>query len=459
LMVLTFGIINTNAQSLYKVNLQDLKVFEGTYAFGENSTLQIAASPIDTMLYALIGTARYKLRPYAKDIFLNNSNQEVRFVRYENRIEGYKVKDNQPDRLYKFLSSNVTFSDNMWYPRPPGSKYKYSVPEKKNDGLSTGPLTGSGLDVSLINKMIERITDGTYPNVHSILIVKDGKLILEEYFYEYSANTLHQLRSASKTFVSAMTGLAVQNHYIKSLDDHVVSYFPEYQIRNANAQKSTITIKNMLTQQSGLACNDSDPNSIGNETKIYPTKDWVQTVLDLPMDFLPGERAQYCSGNTLVLGKIVEKASKLSLHNFAKKYFFAPLGTTDFKWDFLLNQSNQEEFGQLYLKPRDMAKFGLVYLNGGKWNGKQILAADYISQSLAKHSVVDGIDYGYLWWCEPLTANGVKYQGMAAKGNGGQRIFLWPEQNMVAVITAGNYNAQSPANKMLIECVLSGLKK
>jgi CubicO group peptidase (beta-lactamase class C family) len=106
-----------------------------------------------------------------------------------------------------------------------------------------------------------------------------------------------------------------------------------------------------------------------------------------------------------------------------------------------------------------MAKFGLLYLNGGKWNGKQIIDKDYVSQSLKKYSVIDGIDYGYLWWCEDLTANGVKYQGMAAKGNGGQRIFIWPGLNMVAVVTAGNYNEQSPANKLLIECVLGGLKK
>lgn len=451
--------MGASAQSTYEVNLQELKTFEGTYAYGENSTLQIAASPADTVLYALIGVAKYKLRPFAKDIFLNNGNQQVQFVRHGNKIAGYKVKDGQPDKLYKLLSPHVTFSANMWYPRPPGSKYKYATPEKKDDGLSTGPLTGSGLDIGLINKMIERITDGTYPNVHSILIVKDGKLVLEEYFYEYDANTLHQLRSASKTFISATTILAVENRYIKSLDDHVVSYFPEYQIQNLNPQKNAITIKNMLTQQSGLSCNDSDPNSVGNETKIYPTKDWVKTVLDLPMDGLPGEKAQYCSGNTLVLGKIVEKASKQPLHEFAKKYLFDPLGTTDFKWDFILDQNNQDEFGQLYLKPRDMAKFGLLYLNGGKWNGRQIISPDYISQSLAKHSVVDSIDYGYIWWRESMTAGGVAYPGIAAKGNGGQRIFLWPEYNMVAVVTAGNYNTQSPANKMLIECVLNGLEK
>lgn len=454
-----FGFVGTNAQSVYKVNLQDLKTFEGTYAYTENSTLQLAASPKDTMLYALIGTAKYKLRPYSKDIFLNNGKQQVQFIRQGSKIAGYKVKDGQPEKLYKLLSSNVDFSDSIWYPRPLGSRYQYSIPSERNDGLTPGQLTSSGLDTSVISKMIERIMDGTYANVHSILIIKDGKLVLEEYFYEYNVNKLHELRSASKTFISALVGVAAAQGFIKGLDDQVTSYFPEYQIQNLNPQKSAITIRNMLTQQSGLACNDRDPNSLGNETKIYPTEDWTRSVLNLPMDGKPGKKAQYCSGNSLILGKMIENSSKQTLHNFAGKYLFTPLGVNDFKWDFVLDQSHQDDFGQLYLKPRDMAKLGLVYLNGGKWNGKQVIPKDYVSQSLTKHSAVDGIDYGYLWWCESLTAGGVKYEGMAAKGNGGQRIFLWPKQNIVAVITAGNYNTQSPANKMLIECVLNGLKK
>lgn len=112
-MIITYGFAGADAQSLYKVNLQDLKTFEGTYAYTENTTLQIAASPRDTMLYALIGTAKYKLRPYGKDVFLNNSNQQVQFIRHKDRIVGYKVKDDQPDNLYKLLSSNVNFSDKI----------------------------------------------------------------------------------------------------------------------------------------------------------------------------------------------------------------------------------------------------------------------------------------------------------------------------------------------------------
>lgn len=461
LLLLIFPICaeGVQAQSAYKADFSDLKKWEGTYEYIGNSTLQIAASPKDTMLYALIGAARYKLRPFKKDIFLNGGNQEVEFLSDAKHISGYKVKDGQPDKLYKLLTNKVTFSDSIWYAKPLGYSYAYKAPVARKDGLPVGSLAGSDLDADLIHKMIDRIIDGTYPNIHSVLLIKDGKLILEEYFYEYHADKLHELRSASKTFTSALVGAAVSNGFIKSLDDKVLTYFPDYQFRNLTPQKEAITIKNMLTQQSGLACNDYDSNSPGNETKIYRTADWVKTILDLPMAGEPGDKADYCSGNTIVLGKIVEKSSKSSLYDFAGKYLFGPLGVKNFRWDFITDQQHQDDFGQVYLKPRDMAKLGLLYLNGGNWKGTQILPKQYVAQSLMKHAVVDGIDYGYLWWRESLTASGIRYDGMAAKGNGGQRIFIWPEQNMVAVVTGGNYNTQSPANKMLIECVLSGLKK
>ncbi|HEV7378684.1 MAG TPA: serine hydrolase, partial [Dyadobacter sp.] len=170
------------------------------------------------------------------------------------------------------------------------------------------------------------------------------------------------------------------------------------QLQNLDAQKQAITIRNILTQQSGLACNDYDQNSPGNETKIYQTDDWIKSILDLPMDGNPGQKPNYCSGNTIVLGGIIERASKSSLSDFAAKFLFNPLGIRSFKWDFITDNKHQDDFGQVHLRPRDMAKLGLLYLNHGNWLGEQIIPQEYVHQSLTKQSVVDGIDYGYLWW-------------------------------------------------------------
>lgn len=450
------------SQSSYKVTYQQLKVYEGTYEFGDHSTLEIAASPKDTLLYAIIGTARYKLRPLMKDVFYNNGNQAVQFVWDGKKIAGYKVADDHPDILYKLVSKKVTFSDKIWFARDTGGKpftYHYNVPADLRDGLETGSIINSGLDTALIRTLMNRIVDGTYQNVHSVLLLKNGKLVLEEYFYEYDVKKLHEQRSATKSFVSALTGIAVAQGLIKSADDKVLSYFPEYQPANMDERKRSLALQNLLTQRSGFACNDHDSKSPGNETKVYATDDWIRYMLDLPMIDDPGSNGSYCSGNVILLNRIVEKASQRSLYDFARDNLFSKIGVRNFKWEFVPGKSHAEGFAQLYLRPRDMAKFGLLYLNGGQWKGQQVIAKEWVEQSLTKHSVVDGIDYGYLWWCEPLTANGVTYNGVAAKGNGGQRIFLWPALNMLAVVTAGNYNTQSPSNKLLIECILAGVKK
>jgi CubicO group peptidase (beta-lactamase class C family) len=462
LAVVTFSLIccDGKTQSAYKPSFETLKQYEGTYEYKNNVTLQMVVSPKDTILYALIGDGRYKLTSFDKDVFLDGGKHEVRFVA-SSQGYGYKIKDETPDQFYKRLSANVTADKRMWSARPEGSaafRWRYHKPAVQSDGLETGLLSESGLDTALIHLLVNRIVDGTYPEVHSVLIMKDGKLVLEEYFYDYDINTKHQLRSATKSFTGALVGIATDKHFIKQKNQTVLSFFPEYKIENPDARKNAITIENLLTQQSGFACNDHDGNSPGNETKIYPTHDWIKTLLDLPMSYEPGHEAQYCSGNVLVLNRIVEKATHQPLHSFAKENLFDKLGVKDFDWDFVPDETHQASFSQLHLRPRDMLKFGKLYLDGGKWNGEQIISKTWTDATFKQQSTVDGIGYSYLWWCENLTANGKVFHGVAAKGNGGQRIFIWPDENMIAVVTAGNYNAQSPANKLLIECVLSGVR-
>ncbi|WPV70271.1 serine hydrolase [Chitinophaga sp. LS1] len=414
--------------------------YNGTYEYSDPATLQIATSPKDHQLYAIIKESKYLLKVYNKDTFLNGSNQQVIFKRDNNKITGYTVDGH----TYRRLNNTVTF---QWYARK-DTHWNYRIPADRHDGLTPGSLNTSGVDTARIHTLISRIIDNSYPDVHSILLVKDGKLILEEYFYGYTENTTHQLRSATKSVSSAMIGLAIQKGLINSVQDKVVSFFPDYNI--TDSIKNTITIRDLMTQQSGFACDDTDPNSPGNEVKIYPTDDWIKYILNLPMTHIPGTTAAYCSGNTLLIDRIVEKASGQSLSAFAKDNLFAPLGITRFKWNFQPDKTQQDEFGQLYLRPRDMAKIGMLFLNKGKWKEKQLIPEAFVQESFSKQSVVEDIDYGYTWWLETLK----NIPGIAAKGNGGQRIFIWPGLNMVAVITAGNYNQQSPANRLLIECVL-----
>ena len=185
---------------------------------------------------------------------------------------------------------------------------------------------------------------------------------------------------------------------------------------------------------------------------MYDSEDWVKFILDLPMAGKPGSRASYCTGGVVTLGRIVEKATGKKLAEFADSVLFKPLGVTQFGWNFNIVSS-----GMLELTPVDMAKFGLLYLNGGRYGGQQIISDTWVKASLTKHSTIGGINYGYLWWLEPLNAEGKKVDGMAAKGNGGQRIYIWPELNAVTVITGSNYNRESPSTHLLQKYVLPSL--
>jgi CubicO group peptidase (beta-lactamase class C family) len=173
----------------------------------------------------------------------------------------------------------------------------------------------------------------------------------------------------------------------------------------------------------------------------------------------PSGKGMYCSGNPIILGRIIEKSTKQSLPDFAKHTLFKEMDVQNFKWSFKTDPSSAETFCQLYLTPRDMAKFGLLYLNGGVWNGKQVISKVWISQSFSKHSVVQGVDYGFLWWIKYLEADGKRYYGKAAQGNGGQKIYIWEDLDLVTVITGGNYNSQSPSDELIMKYILPSFTK
>ncbi|HYE54110.1 MAG TPA: serine hydrolase, partial [Chitinophagaceae bacterium] len=311
-LLLQFVPLLSLAQPDYKPTYADLKQYEGKYEYHGGTTLEIAASPKDLKLYAILDQARYPLTPARKDLFLNSGKQEVEFKRNaSNAIIGYIVKDGQSLRVFRLLSKQVSFPEGMWYARKNAASYKYARPAELGDGLKTGSLEGTGLNADSLVKMVNKIADETHPFIHSVLIIKNGKLVFEEYFYEYGQPTLHQIRSATKSFVSALVGIAIGKGLIKSKHEPIASFFPEY---NLSEEKKQITIEHMLNNQSGLDCNDHDGNSPGNETKMYPTADWVKFILELPMAGKPGQEARYCSGNVVTLKRIIEKASGKSLY-------------------------------------------------------------------------------------------------------------------------------------------------
>lgn len=322
----------------------------------------------------------------------------------------------------------------------PDIRYKYVVPEQLEDGLAVSSLESAGISPAYLEELTNQINVDTYKNIHGLIIVKNNQLVYENYFHGYERTRLHNLYSASKSVNSALIGIAHDKGLIKDLDQKVVAYFPEYlPLANADPRKQEITIKHLLTMSSGLECNDWNSNSRGQEEKAYKEDDVVKFTLDLPMVSNSGKNATYCSGGVIMLANIISKVAGEPHATFADRNLLAPLGITHYKWGF--REKRQDRPDQIFLEPRDMAKFGMLFLNGGKWQGKQIISEEWVNASTQKQINLQGFDYGYLWWRHTFKLNSQSIETFSAQGNGGQFIFVFPSLQMIAVMTGGNINS------------------
>ena len=435
---------------------ESLLDYEGKYEYIGQSTLTLEASEFDTILYAVIDRAKYPLKQISKDSFLNNQNSPVIFQRVENKVISYQA-DGQ---TFKLLDTD--FEKMEFLPRRKlfgkSNNYKYQKPQQLNDGLEIGDIYNDIDNPSLIFQMIKETIDGNYPDVHSILIYKNNKLVLEEYFYGYDTNTPHQLRSATKPFIGGVLGIAIDKEFIKSEKDKLLPYFiSSYpQIANLDDEKKEITIENFLMYRHGMDCENNNPESKGNEQSMMQSENWVKYTLDLPMVAKPGKSSSYCTGCALTLGSLVEIATDKNIENFAKENLFDPLGISNYDWTFEPNKASMTNYSQLKITPRDLVKLAKMYKDGGRWKGKQIISESWIKKTFD----MDEGDYGYLWEHKYFVINGKKFNSYLASGNGGQKINIWPELDMITVFTGANYNSyqlygkSTPPNEIIPKYIL-----
>jgi CubicO group peptidase (beta-lactamase class C family) len=338
------------------------------------------------------------------------------------------------------------------YPRvdskgQPQYEYVYHVPEDTGDGWEATSLEVEGVDVERVKELVRNILDGKFEHIHSVLLVKNGKLILEEYFYGYDRDKKHQLRSATKSVTSILVGIAKDQNTIKSVDQKLYDFFPEYEEIDWSAPKNKITLKHVLTMAAGLDWNEWTFPDNDTRSSIYGmarSDDWIEFVLNRDSLHSPGEIFAYSSGLSLVLGAILKNKTGLYANEFAEKYLFRPLGISEFSWQQGPNGMVYTSGGErgLWLRPRDMAKIGLLFINRGNWKGQQIVSAEWVNESTKPHinAFFGGSEYGYQWWCgERVFGNrtvGVYY----AAGRGGQYIFVCPSLDLVAVFTSKVYS-------------------
>ena len=355
----------------------------------------------------------------------------------------------------------------------------YQVPPTTNDGWSTASLSDIGMDDEPINELLRRLDQDDGHNIQSLLVVKNGKLVLEVYYpgvdmtvtdnlyfikKDFDRDTPHCLASASKSITSVLFGIAMDQGYVADLDEKMFANFTDYP-ELSDADKDEITLRQMLTMTTGLAWNETYPfnDRRNNLNAMFFNPNPVQFALEKPLVAKPGEAFIYNSGVTNVLGELINRKTGTSLVEFAGENLFAPLGITSYKWLSFPNAPQMAlASSALYMKPRDMAKIGQLYLQEGIWDGKQVVSAQWVQISTTE-SVVEPINYspafhntgyGYLWWRGKFANEGT--ETIYAAGYGGQYIFIMPEIDTVIVLTGSNFFEDYSFNLDVIDTYILG---
>ena len=325
----------------------------------------------------------------------------------------------------------------------PQYEYTYQVPEETGDGWEIAALHEEGVDSEKINELIRSILNKRFKNIHSVVLVKNGKLILDEYFYGYDRDAKHELHSVSKSITSILVGIAIDQEMIPGVDEKVYDFFPEYKGSRWIYQKYDIAVEHVLTMSAGIDWDEQSHRLTDRRNDIVAMiygDDWLQYVLNKKQIEAPGKRFNYSGGLNVLLGGIIKNSSDLYADTFAEKYLFGPLGISDYRWgrhpDGTINTQ-----GGLSLRPRDMAKIGYLFLKGGRWQGRQIVSRNWVNASTKAHiPAYYGLGYGYQWYRGHATVNSKVFETFFAWGRGGQFIFVIPEFDLVAVFTSRPYD-------------------
>jgi CubicO group peptidase (beta-lactamase class C family) len=351
-----------------------------------------------------------------------------------------------------------------------------SVPRQTGDGWQMASLNEVGISEEKISQAVAHIHDGTYQNVHSILIIKDGKLVFEEYFdgyvfdyngdeyrgafTEFGIDTTHNLASVTKSVTSALVGIAIDQGLIEGVDESMFAFFSEYASLN-DEKKDKITLYHLLTMTSGLEWNEMElsyGNTRNDLIQLFIVSDPKEYILSKPVVSEPGTDWYYNGGGTNLLGEIIREVSGLRMDEFAEAYLFDPLDITNYEWDYI-NPDMVHASGNLRLRPRDMAKFGYLFLNRGVWKGERVISEAWIEESTKGHvspSWADG--YGYQWWLKTYRSGSTSVDSFYAAGWGGQRIIVFPSLDMVLVFTGGNYVGQEPVDEIIVRYILPAVQ-
>lgn len=337
-------------------------------------------------------------------------------------------------------------------PPPP---YAYAIPGQVNDGWATGHLADNGFDADIVIDMMERIIDGTYPGIDAVAIARNETLVLastlrtelDEYdgWIDNKMIDRHIMHSTSKSVTSALVGIAIDQGYIESVDVLFYSLFRYPQFENWDSRKAEMTLEDALTMRLGLEWDEwSAPyGSADNDLQILTSQnqDYAKALLDLPLISDPGTSFTYNTAATIAIGEALQVAVGVPMQDYAEVHLFRPLQIHLAEWATTPTELPNGGSG-LFLRTRDMLKFGQLFISGGVWNGEQVISPQWTSGSVTRHVGLDWTytsGYGYQWWLDRFTFNGTSIDSWSTRGFGGQYIFCVPALQLVVAFTGQNY--------------------
>ncbi len=308
----------------------------------------------------------------------------------------------------------------------------------------------AGAQAPDLDAITAAIKAGDYKQVTSVLVARHGSVVYERYFDEAGPAGLRNTRSATKTVTGMLVGAAVDRGLL-SPQKRVLDYFQDRMpLEHPDPRKAKITVEDFLTMSSLLECDDENPYSRGNEERMYLVEDWVKFTLDLPIKGFPewqtppekspyGRAWSYCTAGPTTLGPLIARAVKEPLQSFAQRVLFGPLGITDASWQFTPLHDAMTG-GGLQLSTRDLWKLGQLYLDAGRWEGRQVISRSWVQRSVEPHANArPDTDYGYLWWLQTFHVEGKSVRTWGMYGTGGNKLYVLPDAGTVVVITTTNY--------------------
>jgi CubicO group peptidase (beta-lactamase class C family) len=317
-----------------------------------------------------------------------------------------------------------------------GSDWEWPASTPESQGLDPEPLA------ELVKLMREGVR---FPRLNALLIVRHGFLVVEEYFRGFKADRVHTLQSVSKSFTSALVGIAIDRGEFKGVEEKVLDFFPEMEdIANLDERKRAMRLQDLLTMRSGTDYHERGPDSPHFQLNALPTG-WDRFYLDRPMLREPGTFFLYDSGAVIVTSSLLKNRTGRHADAYMDRFLFAPLGIEKKFW-FKNREGHPHTGGGLHLRPRDTAKFGLLYLQGGRWQREQVVPVEWVRESFQQHvdlglKETGTIGYGYWWWILAPDPDGEGEENIyAAMGFKAQYIFVIPEHDMVVVVNGDTRN-------------------